>query len=412
MPTPPLSYEAALEAVEAYRAHGSKQAAADAIGISRQTIQGRLKVAARYGLMLDERPAMPGYEVSRVSTDGEGNVTAIQQRPEAGEVYEVPAGHIVKGKSTLIDADGRIRAEWVKTAADAQETEQALRAIAEGLKDEIPCAAPVEAPEHTDGDLLSAYILTDQHLGMLAWHEEAGEDYDLTIAEDLVRRFISSAAAMSPPSGTAVLAQLGDFLHHDSHKPLTPEHGHVLDSDSRFPKIVRAAIRVLRWAVARLLERHGHVHVVMADANHDPAAGVWLREMFAAFYENEPRVTVDTSANTYYCYEFGQTALFFHHGHRRKPKEVDKVFAGQFRQIYGRTKFAYAHMGHRHADELLSTNLMKVEQHETLAAKDAFASLSGYLSGRSAKAIHYHRDFGEVARTILTPAMLGNVTER
>ncbi|MGG6895817.1 hypothetical protein [Rhizobium sp. BR 315] len=44
-----------------------------------------------------------------------------------------------------------------------------------------------------------------------------------------------------------------------------------------------------------LLEEHEQVEVVMCDANHDPAGEVWLREMLAAFYEDEPRVAVDVN---------------------------------------------------------------------------------------------------------------------
>jgi hypothetical protein len=51
---------------------------------------------------------------------------------------------------------------------------------------------------------------------------------------------------------------------------------------------------------------------------------------------------------------------------------------------------------------------MKVEQHETLAAPDAYAANGGYLSGRSAKVITYHMDYGEVGRFTLTPAMVAN----
>ena len=175
--------------------------------------------------------------------------------------------------------------------------------------------------------------------------------------------------------------------------------------------MVRSAIRVLRHIIALLLKKHKEVEVIMCDANHDPAGEVWLREMFAAFLENEPRVTVQTSPGTYSVVEHGDVSLFFHHGHRRKIGEVDSVFAGKYREIYGRTKFSYAHLGHLHSDELKSTPLMKVERHETLAAPDAFASNGGWLSGRSAKVITYHKKRGEVSRLTLTPEMVAGAAE-
>lgn len=413
MPTPPLSDELAQQAVDAWWRHQRAYApAAEELGLSIPGFRHRLERAAERGFLIrdDTGRPMPGFVVASMSTteDAEGNVLrrSIRQRPEPGELYQVPPGHIVRGRSTLVGADGRIVQDWYKTKADDEAREAALQAALQGFKDELPRVEPTDPPDYTEPDLASQYTITDLHMGMLAWHEESGEDYSLAEAERLLRRFIARAVDMSPPSEVAILAQLGDFLHYDSHKSLTPEHGNLLDTDSRFGKIVRAAIRSLRSAVAALLAKHYRVHVIMADANHDPASGVWLREMFAAFFENEPRVSVETSADTYYCYEHGDTALFYHHGHRRGMKDVDGVFAGRFREVYGRSKYAYAHLGHRHNDATRTSPLMRIEQHETLAAKDAFAAHGGWLSGRSAKVIHYHKRFGEVSRHILTPQML------
>lgn len=411
MPTPPLSDELALEAAAAKkRFHNSDKLAAEALGMNIYKFRKRVAIAARRGFLLDHKPAMPGFVVSKVSTteneDGEVIRRSIQQKPGAGAPATIPDGHTLKGVSTLADGDGNTIAQWTKTTVDAEWQAAAFQAYLDGLKDEIPRAEPSPAPAHILADLLSLYGITDVHMGMLAWHEETGQDYDLKEAERLLNAFFASAVEMSPHSETAILCQLGDFLHYDSHKSITPEHGHLLDTDSRFQKIVRAAIRVLRRAIATLLTKHAHVHVIMADANHDPAAGVWLREAFAAFYDDEPRVTVDTSASTYYCHEHGDTALFFHHGHKRGMKDVDAVFAGRFREVYGRTKHAYAHLGHKHADELKTSNLMKVEQHATLAPQDAYAANGGFPASRSAKVIHYHKRFGEVSRSIITPEMI------
>jgi hypothetical protein len=242
---------------------------------------------------------------------------------------------------------------------------------------------------------------------MLSWREETGADYDLKIAEQLLLNWFAAAIKQSPDAATAILCQLGDLLHHDSHLSITPTHAHVLDADSRLQKMIRVVIRTMRRIVNMLLAKHDRVHIIMADANHDPAGGAWLREMFAAFYDSEPRVTVDSSASTYYAYEFGNTSLFYHHGHKRKIASVDGVFVGKFREIFGRTKYSYAHLGHLHSDELKSApTTMKVERHETLAAPDAFAANGGWLSGRSAKVITYSKQFGEVGRIILSPEMV------
>ena len=82
----------------------------------------------------------------------------------------------------------------------------------------------------------------------------------------------------------------------------------------------------------------------------------------------------------------------------RKPEQIAEVMAAKFREVIGRTKFSYAHMGHYHHAKLLETPLMIVEQHQTLTAKDSHSSRHGYGADRSAQVITYHADRGEVSR--------------
>lgn len=406
MPTRPVDNETLLRTVEVRQRHKTNVAAAAELGVSDHTVGEHMRKAAERGL-LGYKPVLPGFRVSQVTTDEHGGRAFIQQKPERGGEFAMPAGLKLKGVSALVDQDGREIIKWIKGDTDREAAIAAMRAAVEGFKDELPRADPVERPAHSNSDLLVQYTITDAHLGALAWNEETGGgDYDLAIGERLVVDWFAAAIAASPPAQRGVFAQLGDFLHYDSFKSITPEHGHLLDGDTRYPKMVRAAIRIVRTVLRMLLEKHEHIDVVMSDANHDPSSEVWLREMLAAFYDHEPRINVVTNPGTYTMLEHGDVTLFYHHGHRRGISSVDSVFVGKFREAYGRTRFSYAHVGHKHADELKSTNLMKVEQHETLAAPDAYAANGGWLSGRSAKAIIYHAKYGYVGRTVLTPEMV------
>lgn len=403
--TPATPNDVLLATHAAYVANGENQTAtAAALGVSRETVQRHIRQAAERGL-LGTKPVLPGFRISQVTNTPRGDF--VQQKPEHGAPFEVPAGQKIKGVSALVDPHGREIIKWIKTDADREAALAAMRAAVDAFKDELPTAAPVVAPVGTHADLLNLYAVTDAHFGMLAWREETGADYDLPIAEKLLLDWFAAAIDLAPPAETAIFAQIGDLLHYDGFESKTPTSGHILDADSRLPKVIRVVVRTLRRVIAMLLEKHAVVHIIMADANHDPASEAWLREMFAAFYDEEPRVTVDSSSSTYYGYQHGDVSLYFHHGHKRKIGNVDSVFAGKFREMYGQTKFSYAHLGHLHSDELKSTNLMKVERHETLAAADAYAANGGWLSGRSAKVITYSKNHGEVARLTLTPGMVG-----
>ena len=86
--------------------------------------------------------------------------------------------------------------------------------------------------------------------------------------------------------------------------------------------------------------------------------------------------------------------------------DVSRTFAGIFRDIFGKTKYSYGHMGHMHHRDMKECTLMVMEQHSTLAAKDAYSARGGYSSERGANVITYHKKFGEVSRNTLRPEML------
>jgi hypothetical protein len=363
-----------LEILEAVEKYGSERKAAKALGLSHGTIANTMAAIKR-------KAALQGYS------------------PAHDMTRTVPDGFKVKGVSTYYDDEGKPRGQWVKSQAEQGQQEQILREALEGFKDEIPRLAPMPAPSVLlNGQLCNCYVVTDFHLNALSWHEETGANWDVAIAEDTLVGWFAQAIAQSPNASTAVLAQLSDLLHSDGLEPLTPASKHVLDVDTRFQKVVRIVIRVLRRVIDMLLAKHERLHIIMADANHDPVSQIWLREWLSVLYENDPRVTVDREPSPYNAYEFGRVALFFHHGHKRKVANVSEVFAAKYREMFGRTRHAYAHMGHLHHLDIKENSLMVVEQHRTLTAPDAYAARGGYISGRDAQVITYHREFGEVSR--------------
>jgi len=320
--------------------------------------------------------------------------------PELGLHYPAPAGMQAES-SILRDAQGNIKLSWTKNRQDREQFMEAMIAAADAMSSDIPKEKPVKPQSIIvpDADLLNLFVITDYHLGMKCDAEETqveNGNWDMHIAEDLLVRWFGEAIKYSPDAETAVFAQLGDFLHWDGLDAVTPMSGHVLDADDRFQKLVHVSIRVLRRVIRMLLEKHDHVYMIMAEGNHDMASSVWLREMFGALYDNEPRITVDMNPDPYYCHEFGDNTLFFHHGHKKRVNNVDDVFVAKFREAYGRTKFSHAHMGHLHHERVLETKLMTVEQHQTLASKDSYAARGGWMANRCARAITYHRNFGKV----------------
>ena len=369
-----------------------------------------LRSVAKYG---SNSKAAKQLRLNRRTIDG--HVARIKQlaakqgwSPEHGMTKTVPDGFLVDKVTTLYGGKGEHKIQWVRAAIDKERQLQIMREIVEGMKEDIPPEKPVTRNvTPNNNDLLNCYILTDYHLGMLGWAEETRDaDWDTQIAEDTMVAWITYAVKHSPEAATGVLAEIGDLLHYDGLESITPASGHVLDADTRFQKVVRTVLRVMRRVIREMLQKYERVVLLFAEGNHNPASSVWMRELFATFYADEPRIDVLTDPDPYYCIEHGQTSLFFHHGHKKKPSNIDNVFAAKFREVFGRTKYSYAHLGHLHHQELKETNLMIVEQHPTLAAKDAYASRGGWLSQRAAPVITYSKQYGEVGRFTIRPEML------
>lgn len=311
------------------------------------------------------------------------------------------------GKVTIQrNADGDIERTWERQSPDQEKFLAFIQESIEAAKGEITPATPIPAPSITLANLATLYTFTDYHLGALCWHKEGGADWDVGIAESTGVAAMRQMVSSSPASETAIVNIQGDFLHSDGLAAVTPTHGHILDADSRFGKVVKVAIRLIRQLVSLALQKHKSVTLIVCEGNHDLASSLWLRNLFAALYEDEKRIAVHDSELPYYAIEWGKVMLGFHHGHLRKNDSLPVLFAAQFREAWGRCPKVYIHCGHRHHIEIKEHPGAIVVQHPTIAARDAHASRGGWWSERAIKAITYHKEFGEVGTITVSPEML------
>lgn len=398
MPTPRLSDELAREAAEAYRAHHkSWDAASKALGIPRNTFAGRLRIASERGMLLDEKPAMPGYRISRVADGPRGRTT--EQKPEHGDAFSVPAGHVVKGVSALVDADGREVVKWIKTKEGIFDPTTLVEWIKGAFADVEP-AAPAPAPPTPADDLLTLIPVADWHIGMFAWGKEVGQNWDLKIAESTIGRGIEDAIARSPSSSNAVVLGGGDLLHADNKLNQTAASGNALEVDGRYQKVLMAASRLAVRTVDAALRHNGHVTVRILPGNHDEHSAVAVAYFLLAWYRNEPRVTVDVDPSLFFWFRFGRVMLGATHGHTVKIGRMPGIMAHRRAEDWGLTRFRYVHGFHLHHSAKTATEGEGVitEIHQAPIPQDAWHYGSGFLSGRSLQAITYHREFGDIGR--------------
>jgi hypothetical protein len=362
-----------LEILEAVEKHGSQRAAAKALGVNKNAVDGAMKA-------LKKKAALQGYS------------------PAHDMTRTVPDGFKVKGVSSLY-VDGKLSSQWIKSTIDDERREALIRETLAVLAEDVKGLAPsVPGPSHASDDLAAVIPVGDPHFGLYTWAQECGDDFDTDIARKLsiaaADRLISSA----PDCSVAVLLLLGDIMHANDQSNQTPAHKHQLDVDSRFVRVIRVAIETYRHMILRMLERFPRVVVKLLPGNHDPQA-VWaLAYALHAYFANETRVEVDLGPSKFWYFQFGKVLIGSTHGDTVKPERLPGIMAADKPMEWGTARHRYWYTGHIHSKNATEFPGVQWESFRTLAAQDAYAASHGYRSGRDMVLIVHHREHGEVER--------------
>lgn len=313
----------------------------------------------------------------------------------------------VRGTSTLYDAEGNPKLQWVKEDKKLASPEQ-WAGILKDVFIDTPRVPVVAAPKSTSKSLLTVYPIGDHHTGMYSWAEETGEDYDTKIAEKLLVSAITHLVEITPPSEEALIVNVGDFFHVDQHRPETTRSHNALDVDTRYAAMIRAGVSMLRQCINEALKKHKVVRVINACGNHDDVGALWLSLALGLLYEKNKRVYIDQSASKFTYHQHGKVLLGVTHGDTAKLDKLAGVMATDQPELWGKTQHRYWITGHIHHRKVIEQPGCMVESFRTLAARDAWASAAGYRSGRDMAALVFHNEHGEVARHRFDVGMIKN----
>lgn len=368
-----------LAAIEAVIQHETYTQASRAIGIGRRTLAETIERVQKYATA---RGFSPEHDMTKPSPEGFG-VSGVsgyyKVDPETGEKV--------------------LTAQWVKTKAEA---EQQLAATLEAVKEVfiLPSMKIAKIAKPTGklaNDHLIVYPMGDPHIGMFAWGEESGEDFDVKIAEKNLCETMDRLVDCSMSTKQALIVNVGDFFHSDN-KFGTTTRGTPLDTDTRWAKVLRVGVRAMRHCVESALRKHETVRVINEIGNHDDHTSQVLTLALTMAYESNPRVTFDQNPGRFHYHRFGDVLIGVTHGDTVKPEKLGEIMAVDRQKDWGETNFRYWYTGHIHVRKVYDLPGCMAESFRTLAPKDAWTAGMGYRSGRDMYSIAIHKKFGEVER--------------
>ena len=319
--------------------------------------------------------------------------------PSYDLTHTAAPGFVTKRVSTAYSEDGSIALQWHIQEPERVKLTEMVEHLTDGLRDELKgLHKPIPKPVKTDNDLNACYLVGDHHIGMYAWGEEAGEDWDVDKSEKILENAVDRLVAAAPPASTGTLINLGDFFHIQDSTSTTASSKHLLDSDGRWGRTIRAGTHLIKRIITRMLQKHKIVQVINARGNHDPDAALFLNAAIQMYFENDKRVNVLDNFNKFVWFRFGSNLIVTHHGDKINQNRLYEAITRNLREEFGQCRRTYCWLGHIHHQQKREIGACTFEHFGILPPTDAWHNESGYGADRSMSCIVLHKDYGEFTR--------------
>lgn len=368
-----LSDELAREALEAYRVHGSKSAAARALNIPMGTYKNRLKVALERGMAKHQDEAI------------EAAMDAVATRMVPGLVW-------AKTKNE----DGTSYSVLLKPEQESAPTYDDLADKIASRLAEIPAAPPILRPADASSDLLNFMPLFDVHLGSKIGGFGTA---------DAVKRLTDGARdviARSPVTETMVILNGGDFTEQNDPSNQTPQSKHPLSVDGEYDDTTDIATDVTVELIEAALQRAERVHYKALRGNHDPHTARILRAALRQRYRESDRVVIDDHGIDFFAHEWGVNLLCGHHGDikGKSPKDYVMAMAAKYPEAWGRTRHRELWTGHKHHLQTSEFPGMVTYQVRAITPMNRYAEENLFLSGSEIMCVTYRKSGGRAGYAV------------
>ena len=331
--------------------------------------------------------------------------------PDNERFHKNPENQFVKGYSTNVRLknkdDGSVGPtnEWVKTHISMQQLYDNLVTSIESLSTPITINHKPKLNKNNREytDIIPWFNIGDGHLGMIAYDNEVAEAFDIEICE---RELCEAMFMLIESNGgyeRCVIQDMGDMTHYENLAGVTEGHGHNLDCDNRYSKMVKTYIRIMHFIIEKALKHFKYVDVIINQGNHSRKNDMWMNAHLNVVYSKISRVKILDNGNVFIPYRMGNTFVMSHHSDKCRPPKLGQVMMHDYRQDFGETKYHYIDIGHIHHNMVRKEHEnMTIESFNQLATGDAYAHDGGWRSRSCLIAIKRSKIYGEKGRETLT----------
>lgn len=254
-----------------------------------------------------------------------------------------------------------------------------------------------------DAHLMAEVNIADLHLGKLAWHGDTGVNYDSKIARDIFYGIIGEIAEelRGKPLEYITFVWTNDFFNSDTIDKTTTA-GTPQDTDVRWQKMFNLGCDML-VAATDILAGIAPVKMFYTASNHDELNAYHAVKYLAAWFRNDPRVSIDTDAKPRKYLLYGNTLLGFGHGDKEGPpgtkdkaSRLASMMPIEAADLWGQARFREFHAAHLHSEQMIQEiNGVIVRRISAPTAADTYHTTNGYLGAvRKAQSFLYDRERG------------------
>jgi UDP-2,3-diacylglucosamine pyrophosphatase LpxH len=258
--------------------------------------------------------------------------------------------------------------------------------------------------------LWQVLVVSDTHLGNYSWKATTGADWDLSIAERVVREAGHELLAVgdSHKPTRRTIAFLGDLFHYDRAERAETSSGTLLERDGRLQKMLDVGVTTFLGIVERSAETVP-TDVVLVHGNHDETLSWVFHRLLLERYRNDKRITIDERYTGRKYLSHGRNLLGFAHGHRAK-KKLPQLMAIEAASQWAVCPYREYHTGHYHSTAaewsrpIETIDGVLVRTAPSLCVADDWHASLGFLNARQAMETHlYAFDGGLTATHVAGP---------